>query len=62
VIGVIFLICAFPVLWNNERKQVKVGQFLKKAEAECVDIRDIKYPDIAQNFRLTYGTGETSNE
>ena len=41
---------------------VKIGKFLKKAEKECVDIKDIKYPDLAQNYKLVYGSGETSND
>ena len=35
VIGVIFICLAIPMVWFNERKQVKIYQLIMKAKDAC---------------------------
>jgi hypothetical protein len=44
IIGLLMLIFSFPILWNNERKLVKIGQFLEKGEKECIEVHDPNHP------------------
>ena len=37
IFGVLLIVMSFPVLWNNERKQVKFYNLLTKGDRECVD-------------------------
>lgn len=43
IFGIILIVMSFPVLWNNERKQVKIYNLLTKGQKECVDA-DYKKP------------------
>ena len=61
IFGIICLFFAFPILWNNERKQVKIGELLTKGEKECRNITDVNNPSSENNFKLVYASGETSN-
>jgi cbb3-type cytochrome oxidase subunit 3 len=36
--GIIFIAISFPVLWNNERKQVKIAALLDKGKKECKEV------------------------
>ncbi|CDW88063.1 transmembrane protein 43 [Stylonychia lemnae] len=62
IIGVIMITFSFPILWNNERKQVKIAALLKKAEEEAVDVIDYKKPEDTQNFKLLYASGQSKND
>lgn len=44
IIGLLMVIFSFPVLWNNERKLVRIGKFLRKGERECVEVNDANRP------------------
>ena len=61
IFGIIFICCSFPVLWNNERKQVRIASLLSKARKECVEV-NCKSPEDANNYKLVYASGETTNE
>lgn len=60
IFGICFLISAFPVLWNNERKLVKIGRLLKDGLLQCKNT-DINNPSPDFNFKLVYGSGTTNN-
>lgn len=53
---------AFPILWNNERKQVKIEALYHKGEKDAKDCEDLKHPKESQNLQLIYASGETRNE
>jgi hypothetical protein len=53
---------SFPILWNNERKQVKIAALLKKAEEEAEAVDDYKKPKDSQNFKLVYASGQSKND
>jgi hypothetical protein len=62
IFGIMFICFSFPVLWNNERKQVKIAALLLKAEKECIEVGDISTPKDENNFKLVYASGVTNNE
>ena len=43
IFGILLIVMSFPVLWNNERKQVKIYNLLVKGQKECSDA-DFKKP------------------
>lgn len=55
------IVFSFPILWMNERKQVKIARLLYNARKQCVSINYGK-PSEVQNFKLVYASGETKNE
>ncbi len=62
-IGGIILICfSFPILWMNERKQVRMEKVIKKGKKACEDGSDINKPHEGQNMKLVYQCGDTRNE
>jgi len=61
IIGIIFISFSFPILWNNERKQVKIEHLLNNGEKKCQDCKDLTNPTDEQNFKLIYVSGETKN-
>ena len=61
IAGIIFIIFAFPILWNNEKTQVRIAAFYIKAE-KAVKVINTDLPDDAFNYELVYATGLTKNE
>ena len=49
------------MLWNNERKQVRIAALLMKGRKQCIDVES-KTPSDSQNLKLVYTSGETKNE
>lgn len=62
IVGVIFIIIAFPIMWNNERKQVKVEALIKQGQKKCQNVQDQNNPEATQNFALVYASGISRNE
>ncbi len=60
-LGLLLLCIAFPLLWNNERKQVKIAILLSKAEALCLESVDSKIPLPENNFKLIHVSGISEN-
>lgn len=58
----VFLICfALPMVWMNERKQVKVYNTIKKAR-EAVRTVDIDNPMDEDNYKLVHASGQLTTE
>lgn len=60
VFGVILAIVALALLWNNERKKVRISHLLAKAKRDCLSI-DSRNPTQGNNFKLVYVSGMTEN-
>ena len=60
IFGVILICLAFPILWNNERKMVRIAQLIKKARQQCVSI-NFREPKIEDNYKLVHASGTTLN-
>ena len=51
------MICvAFPILWNTERKNVRIDALLSKGEEKCEEI-NIEEPQEDKDFKLVFGSG-----
>lgn len=59
--GIILIFLSFPLLWNNERKYVKIAALLSKGRKVCVEA-DVRAPKIENNFKLVYASGITTND
>ena len=53
---------AFPILWNNERKQVRMAALITKARKLCVESVEPKQPLEENNFKLVHVSGISQNE
>ena len=60
--AVLFLCIAFPILWNNERKQVRMASLINKARKLCVESVDAKQPLAENNFKLVHVSGISQND
>lgn len=53
---------ALPMVWMNERKQVKIYKTLKKAENDVVRNVNQDIPDEQKNYSLVHLNGKTHVE
>jgi len=53
------IIVSFPVLWNNERKKVRIESVIITGGKRCEEV-NINEATEATNYKLVYGSGETS--
>lgn len=60
-IGLCLIIFAFAILWNNERKSVKIQSLISKARKQCIEV-DYRNPAPEDNFKLVYTSGITTNK
>ncbi len=60
-LGLCLIIISFPVLWNNERKSVKIQSMISKAKKICTEV-DYRKPQAEDNFKLVYASGTTTNQ
>jgi hypothetical protein len=54
------LACALPLLWNNERKYVRMDSLISKAKKMVVEV-DHREPRQEDNFKLVHASGITVN-
>eukprot|EP00347_Sterkiella_histriomuscorum_P006683 403351833 len=62
IIGIILICFSFPILWNNERKQVRIAALLIEGEKNVVDCQDYKQPETSQDMKLIYASGQTQSD
>lgn len=56
ILGIILICLALPMVWMNERKQVKVYNTIQKARGAVRDI-DIEAPMEDDNYKLVHAVG-----
>ena len=59
ILGIIFIACAIPIIWMNERRQVKIGQLIEAAETSYIRADPEKVSDD-NDFELIHVTAKTS--
>ena len=40
LLGILLITAAFPLVWMNERRQVRIWKLISKAEEDCVDLTE----------------------
>lgn len=40
LLGIMMITAAFPIIWMNERRQVRMYKVIAKAESDCVDMAE----------------------
>ena len=56
LLGVVLICLALPIVWFNERKQVKIYELISKAKTACKDSSIDSVMDN-HNFELVHATG-----
>jgi hypothetical protein len=62
IFGCILIGFAIPMVWMNERKQVKIFKLIEKARKACIP--DVPASEVSQNdnFKLVHSSAHTSTE
>lgn len=62
LLGILMITCAFPIIWMNERRQVRTWQLIKKAEDSVKEIKDPNEVDEGLDLELVHIEGEIKTE
>ena len=60
--GTLLWLLSFPILWFNERRNVKIDSLFLSGLKLCKEIESIENPQESHNFELVYVSGETKNQ
>jgi len=53
---------ALPIVWMNERKQVKIYKLIDRARNDAISISSPKSVSDGDNFKLVHTSGDTSTQ
>ena len=60
IVGLFLIGFALPMVWMNERKQVKIFKVIEKARKACIPNVPSKEVSQNDNFKLVHTSGHTS--
>ena len=52
---------SFILIWNNEKKVLRISSIIKQIQTECHEVKNINKPSHKQDFKLVYVSGTTKN-
>jgi hypothetical protein len=61
ILGIVLISLALPMVWMNERKQVKVFNIIEKARKAVVQV-DVQNPMVDDNYKLVQAMGRVKTQ